>query len=110
MMHIVRIDCSAIGDWESFHDVFARELGFPDFYGRNMNAWIDCMGDIGANGGVTRLDAQPTDKVVLQLSGFQNLKERCPSVWADLLDCVAVVNGREMEAGEEPMLLLATDS
>jgi len=33
----------AITDWASFHDVFMHTLGFPDFYGRNMDAWIDCM-------------------------------------------------------------------
>ena len=109
-MHVVQIDCSAIRDRESFHDVFARELGFPEFYGRNMDAWIDCMGDIGSDGGMTRLHAQSTDKVVLYLSGFQSLKERCPSLWVDLLECVAFVNWQAMEAGQEPMLLLATES
>ncbi len=35
----VRIDTNRIVDWNSFHDVFAEAFGFPDFYGRNMNAW-----------------------------------------------------------------------
>ena len=39
----VQIDGSAISDWNSFHDIFAAAFGFPAFYGRNMNAWIDCM-------------------------------------------------------------------
>ena len=42
-MPIVRIDGSRISDWESFHDVLSEVMGFPEFYGRNMNAWIDCM-------------------------------------------------------------------
>jgi hypothetical protein len=40
---IVRIDTRLITDWASFHDVFARSFGFPDYYGRNMDAWNDCM-------------------------------------------------------------------
>jgi RNAse (barnase) inhibitor barstar len=40
---VVAIPVSEIDDWESFHSVFQRELGFPAFYGRNMNAWIDCL-------------------------------------------------------------------
>ena len=42
-MPIVDIAVSQITDWQSSHDVFATTLGFPDFYGRNMNAWIDCL-------------------------------------------------------------------
>jgi len=42
-MTVVRVDCDRITDWESFHSVFADVFGFPNFYGRNMNAWIDCM-------------------------------------------------------------------
>lgn len=34
---LVRIDCNLLLDWESFHDTFVQEFGFPDFYGRNMN-------------------------------------------------------------------------
>jgi hypothetical protein len=30
----------------SFHDVFGRTLKLFDGYGRNMNAWIDCMRDL----------------------------------------------------------------
>jgi RNAse (barnase) inhibitor barstar len=42
-MVIVRIDTTKIRDWASFHEVFSEAFGFPDFYGRNMDAWIDCM-------------------------------------------------------------------
>lgn len=40
---IVRIPAARIHDWVTFHDVFAELFGFPDFYGRNMDAWIDFM-------------------------------------------------------------------
>lgn len=40
---LVAIPADLIVGWESFHDVFAETLGFPAFYGRNMDAWIDCM-------------------------------------------------------------------
>jgi len=39
----VQIDGSKIKNWDSFHDLFAEVLGFPGFYGRNMDAWNDCM-------------------------------------------------------------------
>ena len=41
--NVVLIDGGRIVDWSSFHAVFAEGMGFPEFYGRNMDAWIDCM-------------------------------------------------------------------
>ena len=32
-------------DWERFHDFFANTFEFPGYYGRNMDAWNDCMSD-----------------------------------------------------------------
>ena len=45
-MKMVKIDCSLIKDWESFHQCFREGFGFPAFYGNNMNAWIDCMSSL----------------------------------------------------------------
>ena len=42
-MPIVEIQLPQISDWDSFHDQCAKDLGFPEFYGRNINAWIDCL-------------------------------------------------------------------
>jgi RNAse (barnase) inhibitor barstar len=43
-MTIVFIDTTEITDWPSFHQVFSQKLGFPAFYGNNMDAFIDCLG------------------------------------------------------------------
>ncbi len=62
----ISIDANGITDWDSFHDVFAKNFGFPDFYGRNMNAWNDCMtylDDSEAN--LTSVQVAPGDVVVL---------------------------------------------
>ncbi|WP_206361205.1 barstar family protein, partial [Pseudomonas viridiflava] len=36
-------DANLISDWQTFHNVFAEQFGFPVFYGRNMDAWVDCL-------------------------------------------------------------------
>ncbi|KPN91352.1 barstar family protein [Pseudomonas nunensis] len=38
---MVRVDANLITDWQTFHSVFAEEFGFPGFYGRNMDAWVN---------------------------------------------------------------------
>ena len=43
MQSVVTLPAEEITDWASFHSVCKRLFGFPDFYGRNMDAWIDCM-------------------------------------------------------------------
>lgn len=48
---VVTVDAARIVDWSSFHDVFAEAFGFPGWYGRNLDAWIDLftyMDDAGA--------------------------------------------------------------
>ena len=57
---VIPIPVDKIVDWASFHDVFQHILGFPDFYGRNMNAWIDCMTSVDtATDGLTTVTVRP---------------------------------------------------
>ena len=66
-------------NWETFHDVCAETFGFPDYYGRNMNAWIDCM---------TYLD-EPDTRVSVAKGGLVVIRveeaEKFASRWAIML-------------------------
>lgn len=50
MHYSVKIDGSKIKDFDSFHDEFQMKMGFFEGYGRNLNAWIDCMTDMFTEG------------------------------------------------------------
>lgn len=103
----IEIDANEISDWESFHTVFAKELGFPEFYGRNMNAWIDCMTCLDDKGaGMTATNAAPGHLAILHMRHTAEFQKRVPDVFAALVDCAAFVNFRRTEAGEEPVLAL----
>ena len=39
----VCIDCSEIVTREDLHRIFARELSFPAWYGKNLDALHDCL-------------------------------------------------------------------
>ena len=79
-MVLVRIDTSNIRDWASFHDVFSEAFGFPDFYGRNMDAWIDCMTSLDdPAAGMSKIHAPEGGVVTLQLDGVDGFAERVPS-------------------------------
>ncbi len=105
---LIKLDTNRITDWETFHDVFAETCGFPAFYGRNMNAWIDCMtylDDPGA--GMTTVHASLGGVVVLQLGNVDEFALRCPELYEAIVECSSFVNWRRIEQGELPVLALS---
>jgi hypothetical protein len=71
-MKRVKIDCSKINDWVSFHNIFAEEFGFPSFYGRNMDAWIDCMSYLDdPDSGMTKITCEKGDYILLELENIE---------------------------------------
>jgi ribonuclease inhibitor len=46
MRRQVNIDISLVRSLETFHDVIAKALEFPSYYGRNPDAFWDCLTDI----------------------------------------------------------------
>jgi hypothetical protein len=78
----VTVDMSSIESWDSFHTVFKEALGFPDFYGRNMDAWIDCLTSLDTpEDGLTAVHAPVGGVMVLELPGARALKARCPDIF-----------------------------
>ena len=108
MQMIIKLDTRPISDWTTFHDVFAKIFGFPGFYGRNMNAWIDCMtclDDPPAQ--MTTVHAPAGGVVVLELDDVAAFARRCPEQYAALIECAAFVNWRRIKTGEPAVLALS---
>ncbi len=101
----VRIDCSEITDWTTFHDAFAKVFGFPDFYGRNGHAWIDCMTNLDEEFSTVRVESG--ELLILQLDNAKSLKKTAPGILNDVLEMSAFVNWRRIEVGEPPILLVS---
>lgn len=104
---VIRIDTNRIKDWNSFHNLFAEVFGFPDFYGRNMDAWIDCMSSLDVEDGMTQVHVSPGNVVVLQLENADGFFTRCPDQYNALIECSAFVNHRRIEIGLEPVMALS---
>ena len=105
---MIKLDTRQITDWDTFHDVFAELFGFPDFYGRNMDAWIDCMTylDDPLNG-MTTVHAPLGGIVTLQLEYVDDFAKRCLEYYDAIVECAAFVNWRRTEAGEPAVLALS---
>lgn len=106
---VITIDGRSIVDSPSFHAVFAEVFGFPAFYGRNMDAWIDCMSDLDDDTGMTTVQVKPGEVVTIQIDHYRVFKETCPGIVDDLLNCAAFVNWRRIEQGGTAVLVLAYD-
>ena len=103
---IIKIPTAEITGWASFHDVFQRVLGFPSFYGRNMDAWIDCMTGVDGDAGMTSVTVPPGDVLILEIEDPFDFKERLPEQYDALIECSSFVNHRRTEVGDPPVLAL----
>ncbi|MGJ4948599.1 barstar family protein [Bradyrhizobium sp. HKCCYLS20291] len=104
---IVNIPSQRIHDWDSFHRVFQEILGFPDFYGCNMNAWIDCMTYVDdPDSGMSATTVAEGEVLVLRIDDAAGLQRRCPEHYQALLEGTAFVNHRRIGCGQAPVLAL----
>jgi RNAse (barnase) inhibitor barstar len=104
----VSLDCRNIFDWPSFHEEFSRVFGFPDFYGKNMNAWIDCMTSLDVpEDGMTSVHCLPGTVLTLELQDVESFAKRCSEQYRALIECAAFVNWRRLEVGEPAVLALS---
>jgi hypothetical protein len=105
---VVSVDCSNIRDWGSFHNEFAAAFGFPDFYGRNMNAWIDCMTYLDdAEAGMSSVHAPKGGVLTPQLENVTSLRDQHPDLYAAIIECSAFVNWRRVEVGDPAVLAIS---
>ncbi len=88
--------------------MFAEVFGFPNFYGRNMDAWIDCMSYLDdPESGMTTITCKKGEYIVLDLAHVKEFKKRCPKIYDDLIECSSFVNWRSIEAGEPPLVMVS---
>jgi Barstar (barnase inhibitor) len=106
---VVSIPADQIRDWDSFHSVFQAALGFPQFYGGNMNAWIDIMTYIDdPPSGMTAVSVAKGELLTLRVDDAPDFQRRCPDQYQALIECTAFVNYRrmKMKKSEAPVLAL----
>ena len=54
-MKEIIINCAEIGTMAQIHDILIRELHFPGWYGRNLDALHDCLTSLSADTRLTFL-------------------------------------------------------
>ena len=84
-------------------------MGFPGFYGRNMNAWIDCMThlDEPCGAGMTNIALNSDEACLLDFEASEALSKKQPEILTVLIECTAAVNQRAKNRDRGPLLALA---
>ena len=103
----VALTSSLIYDWRSFHRESQRSLGFPADYTGDMDAWVDCM--VSLRDETNRrvgVRLAPDEMLQLEIAEIEAIRERVPGVLETLVDAVAEVNRRFMDAGQPPAVTL----
>jgi Barstar (barnase inhibitor) len=104
----IKLDMRRIHGWGDLHDLFIKAFGFPDSYSRNMNSWMTAMAALDDPAkALSTLHIPPGTLLVLELDSVDEFAERAPKQYEALVECTAIVNWRRMEAGADPILLLA---
>ncbi|WP_027820623.1 barstar family protein [Paraburkholderia bannensis] len=107
-MTTVFVDTNEITDWPSFHRVFSRILGFPSFYGNNLDALIDCLGYLDEpEAGMTRIHVRPGGTLTIQLGAADSFRKRCADQFVGLQDACAFVNWRRTHEYSSTLVALA---
>jgi hypothetical protein len=105
---LLQIDARHITGWGTFHDLFARLFGFPANYPRTMNPWMNALFSLDDPAkSLSALKLPPGDLLVLQLDNVDEFAEKCPQQYAAIVECIAMVNLRRLEAGASPIATLA---
>ncbi|MBT2443516.1 barstar family protein [Streptomyces sp. ISL-36] len=85
-----RIVHLAAGDWsteEDLHRAIADALHFPDYYGHNLDALNDCLGDVARHGPYD--DSPEGMGLVLSFTDYDHFATACPRAAQDVLDIIA---------------------
>jgi RNAse (barnase) inhibitor barstar len=104
----VTVDCAKIIDWSTFHEVFAAAFGFPAFYGKNADAWIDCMSRLDDD--FSEVQVEKGEMVTLVLANADQLKQVAPDILTAVLEMAGFVNFRRIETGDNPILIVSCNS
>lgn len=105
-MATAKLDAGTILDWSSFHEQCKAVFGFPDFYGKNLDAWIDCLSYLRDDDAMSSFRLQPDEVLVIELQNADSLRRQAPQIIEELEFCIAAVNDRYTDYGEKPALQL----
>ncbi|WOI45053.1 barstar family protein [Acidovorax sp. BLS4] len=104
MNKVVQVDLRSLKEVADLHDVLANAFGFPDFYGKNFNALIDCWGSLRTpEDAMTTISVKDDEYIVLMVKG---LSDSAKEIFRGLISAVEFVNAREYSLNKSPVIYI----
>lgn len=103
MKNYIELNLKGISNIEDLHTLLAKIFGFPDFYGRNYAALVDCLTSIPyPEDGMTKIHLSNGDEYIdINIKGIFNTSY---DVVKFLLSAIVDVNNRRIFFHEKPFL------
>lgn len=105
-MATVKLDGATIHNWNDFHAQCRQAFAFPDFYGDNLDAWMDCLSYLRDDDGMTRFVLKDKEVLTIEVLHSQQLRKQVPDMIEELTFCIAVLNESYTDLGEQEALRL----
>ncbi len=104
-MAAITLPSNEISDRKTFHAVCRRVFGFPEYYGHNSDAWIDCMSYLdNPKAGMSSVILKSGELLLITVPDAEDLNQRAPEVVSSLIECTAIVNRRFLAHGGSPLI------
>ena len=78
-----RLNLREVTGWPSFHLASSQQLDFPAHYGRNMDAWIDCIEELAE-------ESAGQGRLILRLTNWGSFME----AFTAIVECIGFINTR----------------
>ncbi|NMY99928.1 barstar family protein [Pseudomonas proteolytica] len=74
---VIELDFSKIKDVEHLYEALAEKIGFPDSYGKNADAVIDCLFGLRyPEEGMTKISLDTTEKIIIQTKNITSAEQK----------------------------------
>jgi hypothetical protein len=100
----IKIDFLEIKTHEDFHNKLSKIFGFPEFYGKNINALIDCLSSLRyPEDEMSETILKKNESLILDVRNINLLKN---DILKELLIAIEAVNKRERNRKRLPSIYL----
>ncbi|BES86841.1 hypothetical protein PEC302107_30640 [Pectobacterium araliae] len=100
----VKIDFAKIKTLDDFYNELSDLFGFPDFFGRNINALIDCLFSLRyPEDEMTKITVSTSEYLLIELYNFSLTTEEIKET---LIITIENVSLKCKEKGQEPSIVL----
>lgn len=98
----IELDFSEVNNLDTMHEVLKKAFGFPDFYGKNVNALIDCWTSLRyPEDGMTQIHIGADEMLTIKIVSFPFDKH---TMLNHFFIAVQAVNLRYTNRGEKAVI------